>query len=169
MENENNLWNNMRQEVELVGTLLAQSALPPHGDIAWRCPEVPRASWPLPDRSFVWQQQWAEVWRALRRKVQPIAPPSCTSDFQVILGVELGLSGLTCHHLRNRQPISAPFPHSLCTWVSVRIEASLPNRNIQTCLQAADWKAAFFYLLGFFFSFHELTAKSHSKAWINKN
>lgn len=90
-----------------------------------------------------------------------IASPSCTSDFQVVLCVEFGLAS---SHLGNRQPISAPFPHSLCILVSFRTGANFPNRNIQTCLQAADWKAAFLYLLGFSFSFHELTAKSHSKA-----
>ena len=87
-----------------------------------------------------------------------IASPGCTSDVMVISLAELGLLGLIWLHLRSRLPISAPFPHSLHIRASVQAcEASPADRNIQTCLQAADWKAAFLYLLGFSFSFHELT------------
>lgn len=151
-----------------MGTHLAQITLSPHGEIAWRCPQVPEGRWCLPDHRCLIAAlfgsstgQRCEELSGERCSLPLTALPSCTSDFQVILCVELSLPN---SHLRNRQPISAPFPHSLCIQDSVRIEASLPSRNIQTCLQAADWKAAFLYLLGFSFSFHELTAKSHSKA-----
>lgn len=151
-----------------MGTLLAQLARSPHGDIAWRCPQVAEGRWCLPDCRCLTAAllgsstgHKCEELSGERCSLSLIASPSCTSDFQVTLCVELGVPS---SRLRNRQPVSAPSPHSLCIWVSVRIEATLSNRNIQTCLQAADWKAAFLYLLGFSFSFHELTAKSHSKA-----
>lgn len=43
-----------------------------------------------------------------------IALLGCTSDFKVILSVELSLLDLTGLYLKSWPPISTPFPHSLC-------------------------------------------------------
>lgn len=86
----------------------------------------------------------------------PTFPCRTAQDFQDISYVERSLTGVAKWCLRNRLPISIPFAHSLCICVSVRSEENHPETNIQTCLQAEEWKAAFLYVLGFSFSFHEL-------------